>query len=123
MARFEVGKSGNPGGRVKIATAIKAAGFDPDSLRQEVIQQLVHGMRTLNPADPKESRSWQFCVDRLDVRLNGPVREFVHVGEQPELSDADYKAECALIAAEHVASLTPDERERLLDPAPPVTIQ
>lgn len=124
VAIFVKGQSGNPGGRAKITTTIKAAGFDPDDLRKEVIQQLVQGMRTLSPAKPNEARSWQFCIDRLDVRLNGPVRELVHVDDAPELSDEQYKAELAIIATEHMATLTPDERERFArDPAPPVTIQ
>lgn len=108
------GQTGNAGGRPKISTAIRAAGFDPESLRAEVIQILVNGMRTLDPADPKESKSWQFCVDRIDVRVNGPVKEFVHVDESEAISDEEYQAELAAIAREHVAGLSPEEKLRLL---------
>lgn len=111
---WKPGTSGNPGGRAKIANIIKAAGFDPDALRAEVIQQLVNGMRTLDPASKESARSWQFCVDRLDVRLNGPVREIVHTDDKPELTDEQYQAELDLIAQEHLAKLTPEERERLV---------
>lgn len=123
MAGWPKGTSGNPGGRAKIATAIKAAGFDPDELRVEVIQQLVNGMRTLDPGNPKEAKSWQFCVDRLDVRLHGPVREVVNVDDTPALSDEEYKAECAEIAREFVNALTPEEKQRLLSGAATETVQ
>lgn len=123
------GQTGNAGGRPKISTAIRAAGFDPESLRAEVIQILVNGMRTLDPADPKESKSWQFCVDRIDVRVNGPVKEFVHVDESEAISDEEYQAEQRLIAREVWEQTSPDERAKLFsndpttDPAPPPTIQ
>lgn len=117
------GQTGNAGGRPAITKAIRAAGYDPDELRVEVIQALVTGMRTLNPGSPKEAKSWQFCVDRLDVRLHGPVREVVQVDEAP-LTDAEYQAEIAEIVRERLAELSADERLKLLaDPAPAPTIQ
>lgn len=112
---FQPGHSGNPGGRAKIATAIRAAGYDPDDLRKEVIEQLVNGMRTLDPAGPRSAKSWQFCVDRLDVRLHGPIREVVNADDKPEMTPEEERAECVLIAREVFATLSADERMKLLE--------
>jgi hypothetical protein len=111
---FSKGVSGNPGGRPQIAKAIKAAGYDPDDLRREVIEQLVNGMRTLDPASKESAPSWKFCVDRLDVRLNGPVKEFVTAEDRAEMTPEEEREELEIIAREHIAALTPEERARLV---------
>jgi len=47
-------------------------------------------------------------------RFAGKPREVVEVTGENEMTDEQYREELALIAADHLASLTPEERERLV---------
>lgn len=115
---FVKGQTGNPGGRPAVAKTMRAAGFDPDDLRVEVVKQLVEGMRSLD----RNSKSWCFCVQSLDHRLNGKPTEFIETN--PSLTAEEYAAEVFEIVHEAISAMTPEERMKLLvDPAPSVTIQ
>lgn len=65
------GKSGNPGGRPSIATALRAAGTDTAKLTAELAEQLIACMRTVN----KTEASWRFAVEQLANRLWGKPKE------------------------------------------------
>lgn len=99
------GKSGNPSGRPSLTKAIINAGYDPDSLRAEVIQRYVEAFRTLDPGDKDQSASWRASGDKLWILTGLPKAPLVEIsgGMTPEQQ--------ALLEA---LRMTPHERRQAL---------
>lgn len=103
MAKFESGKSGNPGGRPSFIRACEAAGVDPKKLSGELVEQLVGGMRKLE----KTSASWRFCVEQLlHYRMGKPKDTVVH-----EFGDADEDRDVADMTDEELDAMIAEGEE------------
>lgn len=112
---YQPGQSGNPGGRPKIVNIVRAAGFDPEELRAEVLKTLVEAMRALHPGDKDEGASWRFAVQHVGYWLIGKPAEMIETkSSEPEMTEDEYKAELKLIVQEAVAAMTPEERMAML---------
>jgi hypothetical protein len=72
---FVKGTSGNPGGRAKIAIALRDAGIDAKQLRADVIKKLVKLFEELDP----QTASFRYVSRELCDRLWGKPREHVEV--------------------------------------------
>lgn len=104
MAKFEAGKSGNPGGRPKVVSIIESLGEDPKQLRKEMFQLAIKVVR----AGPKSTNdaSFRHQFDWLAAHLGIKPREQLEV-----ISDVSPEA-MAYVAA---LRLTPHERRQEID--------
>jgi hypothetical protein len=89
MAAFVKGKSGNPGGRPKIARALEQLGTSAGDLTKELLEiALREARRVPEGNDP----NWRYAHQWLSDRLLGKPKEVVehHFGAGDSDEDADY---------------------------------
>ena len=111
---FVKGTSGFPAGRTKEQRARERAlsdcilglagpGFEKYVIRLDDIA---------TSGEPRDSIK---AIEVLLTRAIGKPTETIVSVDDKAMTDAEYAAEVAVIAREHVAALTPEERERLID--------
>jgi len=120
---FAAGKSGNPGGRTKeqrerekaLAAAIRGLGGENCQAYLARLHEIALG------AEAKDSIK---AIEVLLTRCIGKPTETIVTDDQAEITDEQYAEECAAIAREYLASLSPDDKLKLLaNTAPSATIQ
>jgi hypothetical protein len=67
--------------------ACAAAGLDAGELRAELIQRYVAAIRTLDPSDKDQGRTWCVAMRELDYRLNGKPVEVIE--SAPSLTEEE----------------------------------
>lgn len=119
------GQSGNPAGRASTTKALVAAGFDPEALRAEVIQKNVELFRTLDPGDKDEGATWRACNEKCWILVSLPAKPLEQADVPTSMTEEEYREELDLVAKEHIARMSPEERFKLLsaDAAPSDTVQ
>lgn len=116
--KFGPGNPGNRNGRPRVRDSLADAvrrKWPPDR-----ILELAERLLTAEDSDSDmQYRVMTFLADRG----YGKAKETVEI--QTELTPEEYAEELAIVAREHIASLSDEERERLLaqDPAPSDMIQ
>lgn len=113
----------NNGGRPKIANDLEAIGFTTAEARQRW-WQLATKIAFAGPQEPNDP-NWRYAHEQVGNRLMGkPTERVEHSVAEPQLTDAEIKAELDEIVREKVAAMSAEERMKLLaDPAPSSTIQ
>lgn len=128
--RWKPGVSGNPGGRRKGHE--RAAQEEADSWAEARGITGPHaGLRAAMRVafdrldDPKvDDRDRIGYLKFVVERIAGKPREIIEVDDQPSMTDEEYAEECEAIMRERLASLSADERLKLLaDPVPTATVQ
>lgn len=102
---FKPGQSGNPGGRPKIATALKANGLDANKLTEELVKELIAVVRS----EDKKSASWRFAVETLLNHVVGKPKEtFEFVGSRDlgEIAGMTDEELLEIVEADHISSST-----------------
>lgn len=119
---FSKGVSGNPGGRPSIAKAVEAAtGKSTSEVTAEMFKLLYDAAHECDPRDKDEGASWRHAVTLILGYLVAKPKEVVEVTSP--LTDEQYEEELRIIAREKIRAMAPEDRLRLLDPAPDATIQ
>jgi len=123
---FKPGQSGNPNGRprgverVARELADSLAGGEPFA-GLKAVMKLAFERMTSDAVEDRDRKAWaQLFVERA----YGKARETVDINTEPTLTDEEYQAEIREIVRESVATMSPEERMKLLaDPAPSSTVQ
>lgn len=116
--KFGPGNPGNRNGRPRVRDSLA------DAVRHKWPPDRILGLaeELLTAEDADSDMRYRVMVFLAD-RGYGKAKETVEV--QTDLTPEEYREELAIIAREHLASLSDEERERLLapNPAPTDTIQ
>jgi hypothetical protein len=114
-SRFQKGKSGNPGGRPKVAAILGRIREQPDHIRDEMFRMALKVVR----AGPKSTNdaSWRYAFDWVAAHLGLKpketiVHEFSDGGGEDGRDITDYtddELDAIIAAADQALTTAPDE--------------